>query len=110
MVSAFTQGGVNVMLYRLLSERLEEYPTITDGPSPDYNYSNSNCYLRLNKALYRLKQSARFWYYKLTNALVENLGFTSPNSESCIFINRTTKIIICIYVDDLAIVGGPNRS
>jgi hypothetical protein len=57
-----------------------------------------------NKALYGLKQSARIWYYTLTSVLIEKLGFEALISESCIYINRSTGIIVCVYVDDLAII------
>ena len=64
--------------------------------------------LKLNKALYGLKQSARIWYYTLIEVLTTKLGFRTLKAESCILINNTLKIIICVYVDDLAIVR-PNK-
>jgi len=94
MISAFTQGNIDSFIYLSQPEGLE------DPKNPDY-------VLRLNKALYRLKQSARIWYYTLKDVLINKLGFTVLNTESCVFINRSTNIIITIYVDDLAIVS-PN--
>jgi hypothetical protein len=92
MVSAFTQGNIDSYLYLVQPKGFE------DPNNPDY-------VLRLNKALYGLKQSARIWYYTLKDVLVNKLGFTVLNSESCIYINKKSNIIICIYVDDLAIIA-----
>jgi len=91
MVSAFTQGAVDALLY------LEQPEGFINSKYPNY-------VLRLNKALYGLKQSARIWFYTLKPKL-EKLGFKVLNSEACLFINNTTKVIICLYVDDLAILA-----
>ena len=61
--------------------------------------------LKLNKALYSLKQSTRIWYYTLKDVLINKLGFITLISENSIFINKELKIIISLYVDDLAIIG-----
>jgi hypothetical protein len=61
--------------------------------------------LKLNKALYSLKQSARIWYYTLKDVLINKLGFITLISKNGIFINKELKIIISLYVDDLAIIG-----
>ena len=91
MISAFTQGIIDSYIYLVQPKGFE------DPNNPDY-------VLKLNKALYGLKQSARIWYYTLKEVLVE-LGFTALYSDSCIYINKKSNIIICIYVDDLAIVA-----
>jgi hypothetical protein len=61
--------------------------------------------LKLLKALYRLKQSARIWLNILKEILVNKLGFKTLISESSIFINKSINIIICIYINDLAIIS-----
>ena len=94
MISAFTQGGIDTNIYLI--------------PPMGLEYLNPNLkdkLLKLNKALYGLKQSARIWYYTLTNILTTKLGFKVLQTESCIFMNTTLNIIVCIYVDDLAIIG-----
>ena len=95
MVSAFTQGTIDALLY------LEQPEGFIDPKNP-------NSVLKLNKALYGLKQSARIWFYTLKPKLLK-LGFKVLNTESCLFINNNTKVIICLYVDDLAILA-PNES
>lgn len=92
MISAFTQGNADAKI-------LLKFP---EGVIND-----NNQVLLLNKALYGLKQSARIWYFTLYNVLVQELGFIMLKTENCIFINKTLNIILCVYVDDIAIIG-PN--
>ena len=92
MISAFTQGDIDINhLYLNLPEGID-------------NLNPNDYLLKLNKALYGLKQSARIWYFTLYNILIK-LSFTALKSESCIFINKELNLIICVYVDDLAIIG-----
>ena len=95
MVSAFTQGYIDALLY------LEQPDGYINPKYPDYVY-------RLSKALYGLKQSARIWFFTLKPKLLK-LGFKVLSTEACLFINNTTKVIICLYVDDLAILA-PNKA
>jgi hypothetical protein len=64
--------------------------------------------LKLNKALYGLKQLARIWYNTLKEVLINKLKFESLLAEGSIFINWSTGIILCVYVNDIAIIG-PNQ-
>ena len=91
MVLAFTQGYVDALLY------LEQLEGFIDPKYPNYVY-------KLNKALYGLKQSARIWFYTLKPKLIK-LGFKVLNLEACLFINNTTRVIIYLYVNDLAILA-----
>ena len=94
MISAFTQRNIDALLY------LEQ-------PEGFININYLDYILLLNKVLYRLKQLARIWFYTLKPKLLK-LGFKSLNSEACLFINNNTKVIICLYIDDLAILA-PNN-
>jgi len=64
-----------------------------------------NC-LRLNRALYGLKQSPREWYENI-NGFLQTMGFKRLQSEHCLyFYAREQEIcIISLYVDDLIIAG-----
>jgi hypothetical protein len=68
------------------------------------NVNYFNYILLLNKALYKLKQLARIWFYTLKLKLLK-LEFKSLNSETCLFINNNIKVIICLYVNDLTILA-----
>jgi hypothetical protein len=61
--------------------------------------------LKLNKALYSLKQSTRIWYDMLKEVLINKLNFESLLAEKSIFINRSTSIILYVYVDDITIIS-----
>ena len=60
---------------------------------------------KLTKSLYGLKQAGRAWYQKMDAALTE-LGFTSLQSDSCVYIKREDNAVIyvLVYVDDLLLV------
>jgi hypothetical protein len=92
MISAFTQGNIDYFIY------------ITQ-PKGYISAKYPNHVLKLNKALYSLKQSARIWYNTLKEVLINKLNFESLLAEGNIFINRSTSIILCVYVDDIAVIG-----
>jgi hypothetical protein len=92
MISAFTQGLIDCYLYITQPKGFE------DPNNPEF-------VLRLNKALYGLKQSARIWYQTLREILVNKLDFIVLQSEDCVYINKKLNIIICLYVDDLAVIA-----
>jgi hypothetical protein len=101
MISAFTQGDIDTSIYLvppkgLIDLYINLYPDLPIPKEP---------LLKLNKALYSLKQSARIWYNTLANILVNKLGFRALKQEPCIFINKAKDLIICVYVDDLAIIS-----
>lgn len=60
--------------------------------------------LKLNRAIYGLKQSSRVWYQKV-DVVLNNLGYKKSDLEPCLFIKRQqSKItIIALYVDDFFI-------
>ena len=61
---------------------------------------------KLKKALYRLKQAPRAWNKRIDKFL-EVIGFMKCISEHGVYVKRTegSRIIICLYVDDLLITG-----
>jgi hypothetical protein len=59
---------------------------------------------KLLKTLYSLKQAPRLWQQFFAAALQE-LGFKPLDSDNCIYLNSTTKVIIITYVDDFLIIA-----
>ena len=53
--------------------------------------------LKLKKSLYGQSKSARLWYEKLRNGLLER-GFVTSKVKPCLFISKT--VIFVVYVDD----------
>jgi len=60
--------------------------------------------LRLNKSLYGLKQAPRLWYMRLCEYII-SLGYRVCDCDSSIYYNKTLRIIILVYVDDMLIAG-----
>jgi hypothetical protein len=58
--------------------------------------------LRLNRSLYGLKQSGRYFQIMLTEFLI-SIGFKQCNSEPCLFIRHEGTEMILTYVDDAII-------
>ena len=72
----------------------------------------STKYLIVRKALYGAKQSGREWYELLTDTLKE-LGYVQLKTDPCVFtlqkhLANGEILYICIYVDDLLIMGTPS--
>jgi len=61
----------------------------------------------LNKAIYVLKQSPRTWYRKISK-LFNDHGFQRSEHDHNIYIHKTFKLILLLYVDDLVITS-PNQ-
>lgn len=61
----------------------------------------NNKVLKLKKAIYGLKQSARAWYTRVEHCLLK-LKFKRSNYEPCLFIKneKNVKIYIALFVDD----------
>jgi len=74
MISAFMQGNIDYFIY---ITQLEGY----------INSKYPNYMLKLNKALYSLKQSARIWYNMLKEVLINKLNFENLLAKRSVFIN-----------------------
>ena len=60
----------------------------------------------LVKSFYRLKQAPKHWYEKFDNAMMSN-GFRINECDKCVFIKDIASgyVIMCLYVDDMLIIG-----
>ena len=63
---------------------------------------NGTLLVKLKKALYGCKQSAKLWYKKMSTTLVK-LGYEANEVEQCVFnkIVNNSQITVSIHVDDL---------
>ena len=66
--------------------------------------NSSSLVCLLIRALYGLKQAPRAWYFTIRTYL-ESKGFNHSEADHSLFINRLTKLIVSLYVDDIKIVG-----
>jgi hypothetical protein len=69
-----------------------------------HGYSSDQRVCLLRKALYGLKQSPRAWYDTIKTFL-KTQGYQECTADNSIFVNKTHKIIVAIYVDDILITG-----
>lgn len=73
---------------------------------PGFTVGKEGQVLKLNKALYGLRQAPRTWYSKLDACLV-SLGFTRSDHEHAVYTWRSAHkpLIMGVHVDDLLITG-----
>ena len=60
----------------------------------------------LVKFLYGLKQAPKQWHEKFDSLMMSN-GFKINECDKCVYVKNTNNgcVIICLYVDDLLIMG-----
>ena len=78
------------------------YMEIPQGYEIPHNQKHEDLVLHLLRPLYGLKQSGREWNTKAKKHL-KSIGFAPTTSDSCVFLNKSTHVIIALYVDDLLI-------
>ncbi len=66
------------------------------------NHQQRNCVLHLFQLLYGLKQSGRE-QNKKTKKHLKSIKFVPITVDNCVFFNKSTHIIIALYMDDLLI-------
>ena len=62
---------------------------------------------KLKKSLYGLKQAPRQWYLKFDKFMQEH-GYSRCHLDYCVYFKRLDDdnyIILCLYVDDMLVVG-----
>ena len=67
--------------------------------------SKPGTFWKLNKTLYGLTRSAHHWYTKISNHLIDDMGFDSMPQDNCVYkcspIEGQPPIYVGLYVDDL---------
>ena len=86
--NAFLNGEIDAEVYMRQPEGFER--------------GGRNTVLRLNKAIYGLKQASRQWKQKLVQILVDELGFKEIYSDASLYVFQKdgVRIIMPVYVDD----------
>jgi len=62
---------------------------------------NHDCFLRLNKALYGLRQAPRLWHQE-SNGFLQSIGFHRSHPDISLYI-RNDGVLILLYVDDILV-------
>ena len=82
------------------------YMEIPDGMAVPANIKNIKIVLKLNKALYGIKQAPNEWNNDINHFLINELQFKRCIKDTCIYV-KTSKnnnnIIIGLFVDDIIV-------
>jgi hypothetical protein len=71
---------------------------------PDGMNFPRECVLKLNRALYGIKQAPREWHAEI-HAFLLSLGYASCRKDSCLYAKQTSThmVIIGLFVDDIIV-------
>ncbi|KAF6808064.1 reverse transcriptase domain protein [Colletotrichum plurivorum] len=90
-------------LFPLLDEFFADPRFSRFAETVEYCASNEQI-IKLEKALYGLRESGRQWQQKLKEIL-KRVGFEPLLSDAATYFNRKTNITISTHVDDMLVVG-----
>jgi len=95
VVTAFLNPEIDTEVYMQLPEGIEWLES-TAMPS-----GNRDCFLRLNKALYGLRQAPRLWHQEI-DGFLQSIGFHRSHADISLYI-RDDGVLILLYVDDILV-------
>ena len=97
IVTAYLYGSLDSDIYMKIPEGFK----LPDACTPRNLFS-----IKLQRSLYRLKQSGRIWYQRLSEYLIKERYNNDPIC-SCVFIKKleTGFAIVAVYVDDIILIG-----
>ncbi|GMF57079.1 unnamed protein product [Phytophthora fragariaefolia] len=100
-VKAMTEGGIEIVI--VVPKGMNITPEMMAELGVD---DVRQIGLRLDRGLYGLKQSGRFWHKLLHETLIE-LGFSQCITDSCLYfrIDAGGTTLMGTYVDDLLVTG-----
>ena len=62
---------------------------------------------RLNKSIYGLVQAARQFLITMKTHLKYKLFLENSHADPCLFKNKYNTLILCIYINNLLVIGEP---
>lgn len=68
---------------------------------PPPGFAKDNKFWKLRKSVYGLKQSARNWFFHLSNLLKND--FIQSKNDSCLYRHKNFDLFMLVYVDDFLI-------
>lgn len=73
---------------------------------PDGAYDNDKNIVKLNKSLYGLKKSPKYWNEKFNSIMIRE-GFKRSKCDPCLYskCNDSEQIYVLLYVDDMLMFG-----
>lgn len=94
-----------------LNSDLEE-EIFLEQPPGFQKHGQESKVLKLHKSIYGLKQSARAWNKKATEALAQ-IGFIQGKADQCLYTRKEkngTTTYVLLYVDDILVAGTSTKS
>jgi hypothetical protein len=94
-------------IYMRLSKEISQHLVQLEPQWGEYLNHKGELTVKLQKALYGLKESGLLWFNELSTTL-GRLGFAQSTAEPCLFLLTEGTTIVCIvgvYVDDLLIMA-----
>ena len=103
VVTAYLYGSIDSDIHMKILEGFKLPEAISTKPRSMFS-------IKLQRSLYGLKQSGRMWYNRLSEYLLKE-GYVNNPICPCVFIKKfeTGFAIIVVYVDDLNLVGTPEK-
>jgi hypothetical protein len=97
VVTAYLYGSLDSEIHMRVPEGLK---------IPGLNQNRNMFNVRLQRSLYRLKQSERMWFNRLSNFILQR-GYINNDDCPCVLIKKSCDgfCVISVYVDDLNIIG-----
>ena len=89
VVTAFLAGLLDTEIYMEQPEGFEQ---------------GDDMVCKLVKSIYGLKQAPRLWNQRIRHYL-KSIGFTQTYSDPCVYVNKSSGIILAMWVDDFLIFG-----
>lgn len=107
--SAFLKASLEKDIYmRISKDNVEELLKLTNTPSnwKEFVQNDGSMIVKLDKAVYGLKEAPMLWNRRITELLLKN-GFIKSVDDECLFTksDNTGKIHICLHVDDLFVAA-----
>ena len=101
---AFLRSSMDTDVYVQLAKGISLLDKVTGKP-----HDADGSVLKLRRALYGLKQSPQLWNKEMNSFLVNELGWTRADNESCLYYFHDEKSnsigIALLEVDDILVTG-----
>jgi Reverse transcriptase (RNA-dependent DNA polymerase) len=98
--------GDHVVFMRI-NKYLTNVRTSIDPSYEKFGNAKGTCVVKLKKALYGCVESAKLWFDKIFNDLIQ-LGYKKNNTDMCVFNrieNDNKQTTLAIHVDDMMITS-----
>ena len=95
-------------LYATLPPNTILYAELTDG-YPNADALRATKVIKINKALYGLRESPMLWFKHLQHYLRQTMQLKQSIYDECFLSNADHSFLLLVYVDDLLMLGSPQQ-